>query len=263
MCLEKIRQEHAELLEMYNYTHEGVPQGSCLSPLFGNIYLYELDIAMNSEKNVKFFRYIDDVVILGASYAEVKKAFDKKFVPMLRELGLDVYISTEPDTKFSQGQITKKKGFDYLGVNISEDVIKPTEKSFNKIKTGISLLLNDALNFDAIKEKTLYEVLDIISKKLKGWGNHYWFCNAEREIKMLDKNISEKISDFIQRYNARLLGLKDKDKIRKQLGIQYVQNCNNGKIAIMHKLKAEKTKTLNYVKNINKEVVDSDDVMPF
>lgn len=43
----------------------GVVQGCCLSPIYGNIYLSLFDIEMNSHKNIRCLRYIDDFIIIG------------------------------------------------------------------------------------------------------------------------------------------------------------------------------------------------------
>lgn len=238
--LEDIKKNHQEFLEKYAYTEEGVPQGSCLSPLFGNIYLYDIDYAMNANDEVACFRYIDDVVIIGSSFVAVRNAFFKTLVPMLIELGLSVYLPDDKNTKFCQGEI--KNGFDYLGVHITDKTIKPSKNAFKKIESEIDKLLTDALNFGALGEnKNLYQTLDLISRKLKGWGNHYWFCNAGREVKGLDSKISAMIAKFTRQYNKKLLNLKDSDKIRRQLGVQCVVDCKKeSKIPIIDKLNAEK-----------------------
>lgn len=78
------------LYKQYIYSEEGVPQGSCLSPLFGNIFLYELDQKMEENKDITYVRYIDDIIILSSDKKFVKRAFDKILKPELEKLGLSI-----------------------------------------------------------------------------------------------------------------------------------------------------------------------------
>lgn len=55
---------------------EGIPIGSYLSQYFGNYYLSELDHYCKEKLKCKFYyRYMDDIVVLGATKEEVWKVF--------------------------------------------------------------------------------------------------------------------------------------------------------------------------------------------
>ena len=237
--IKEIEENHPELLAKYRYDIEGVPQGSCLSPLFGNIYLYDLDVYMNEDSGVAFFRYIDDVIIIGKNAKTVKSAFNNKLLPKLKELGLSAYSFDESETKAQKGYI--KNGFEFLGLWISDKVVRPSNDAVNKIKAEIINLLNDALNFKAKGKKTLSETLDDITKKIKGWGNHYWFCNGDREINNLDINLDCEINKFIKEYFQKLEKLSP-CQIRDKIGITRALICakHKGKTTIMVELKKEK-----------------------
>lgn len=79
--LDKLKDNRLELYCQYIYTEERGPQGSCLSPLFGKIYLYNLDLKMLSNSNITYLRYIDDVIILGKTEDDIEKAFSEQLVP--------------------------------------------------------------------------------------------------------------------------------------------------------------------------------------
>jgi RNA-directed DNA polymerase len=51
---------------------EGVAQGSPLSPLFGNILLYDFDARFN-DRGVVCVRFIDDFVLLGDNESSVSR----------------------------------------------------------------------------------------------------------------------------------------------------------------------------------------------
>jgi RNA-directed DNA polymerase len=87
---------------------EGVPQGLATSNILAAIYISEIDAAMASFP-VRYFRYVDDVLIYG-SHAEVVRA-EKSFRDRARRRGLAVH-------KMDGGKshLTKLSGeFRYLG----------------------------------------------------------------------------------------------------------------------------------------------------
>ena len=65
--------EFSDLFPLYEI---GVAQGCCLSPIIGNILLYEFDNEMNKGE-IKCLRYIDDFLILGPDASKVHAAFKK------------------------------------------------------------------------------------------------------------------------------------------------------------------------------------------
>lgn len=221
--MQEIERKYPKILYKYNYTDEGVPQGSCLSPLFGNIYLYEFDKIMNNSDDVSCFRYIDDIIIVGKSFKNVENVFYKKSLPALQTLGLNVYIPGKSN-KASHGKIDSKTGFNYLGVNITKNQIKPSKDAFDKIIKETKDLIAESINFNSIKPVSLYKTLDLIDRKLKGWGNHYSFCNAKVEMNILDITLDKLLIDFIKNYNEKLIKLKFND-IREKIGIQRITNC--------------------------------------
>ena len=92
--------------------------------MFGNIYLYNLDLELNKNPDIVFLRYIDDIIIIGKNYNDVLNIYRKQLLPNLERLGLSVY--GEKDEKFKKGIFKSNAGIDYLGVNISNNVVKPS-----------------------------------------------------------------------------------------------------------------------------------------
>ncbi|MDA8137825.1 MAG: reverse transcriptase domain-containing protein [Desulfobacteraceae bacterium] len=83
----------------------GIPQGSAISPLLANLFLDELDEAMQA-KGYRFIRYADDYVILCQTRAQAFEslAFSKQVLAKLR-----LRLDDEAVTTFTAG-------FCYLGV---------------------------------------------------------------------------------------------------------------------------------------------------
>lgn len=76
-----------EIIESYD---EGVPLGSLLSQFLGNYYLTYLDHWVKEELKIKhYFRYCDDLVILGNNTEELHGVF-KKIEVYLNNLNLEV-----------------------------------------------------------------------------------------------------------------------------------------------------------------------------
>lgn len=244
--LEDIRKnkDRAELYQQYIYSDEGVPQGSCLSPLFGNIYLYALDQKMLKNKKITYIRYIDDVIILSNKSDLVLDAFNSLLVPELKKLNLSVSIE-KTTNKYINVTV---ENIEYLGVNISLNRITPSSKARNKIINDIKQTLDNALNDKAKKKKSLFDALNIVDKKIKGWAHHYSFCHAQNEMNGIDTRIDKLIKDFYEKYQKRLENLSSKE-LRNELGIQQASKINTtGKdIIANYKRKKELKKTLSKI----------------
>ncbi|MBO6602398.1 MAG: hypothetical protein JJ938_02985 [Roseicyclus sp.] len=60
--------------KVFPTNYEGVAQGSPLSPLFGNILLFDFDRQLNG-RGVICIRFVDDFVIMSSSQAKCNAAF--------------------------------------------------------------------------------------------------------------------------------------------------------------------------------------------
>lgn len=89
----------------------GLSQGSSLSPLLSNVYLRPVDAAME-EGGFPYFRYADDMLVLGDAMESVDAALDH-LGDVLADLGLELNLR-----KTNRGHV--EDGFDYLGMHFDE-----------------------------------------------------------------------------------------------------------------------------------------------
>ncbi len=106
----------------------GIPRGSSLPPIFGALYLEELDQAFQKNTGISYCRFMDDIVIL----AKTKRQFLKAKKRMQRILlSLKLKLSR---TKTQMGEFTK--GFHFLGIDFA---VSQNQQDNEKIQVTTSL----------------------------------------------------------------------------------------------------------------------------
>lgn len=201
---------------------EGVAQGSPLSPLFGNILLYDFDLQFNND-GVLCVRFIDDFVLLSKDGWRAKKAFQNAKAH-LDKLGLkchDPFLSANKE-KAEQGKIGD--GFIFLGYDIRPGLRQPSQKARNnllaavrdRIKVG-KKTIGSAMKVPGADNTQRYAQTQIgIDRVLRGWGNAFAYGNSSATIEDLDLKVEKEISDFRNWYSGLM---RDKDwKIRRRTG---------------------------------------------
>lgn len=180
----------------------GVAQGSCLSPLLGNILLSEFDIEMN-KGDITCIRYIDDFIILAPSLKAIKAAF-KRALKLLNKHGLHAYDPIENNDKAETGKTTTM--FSFLGCEIRPGMIRPNKKSQKRLLTNIdetfskSLALMSEPEVLVKKHRTVTETLNGVSDIMRGWGNQYSYCNDYKLMASIDQKVDQKIASYLANY---------------------------------------------------------------
>jgi RNA-directed DNA polymerase len=95
---------------LYKDIERGIPKGASLSPLLGAFYLLDLDRRME-RLDVKYIRYMDDIVILSKTRWKLRKA-----IKVVNQTFDELRLEKHPE-KTVIGRI--EKGFDFLGYHIS------------------------------------------------------------------------------------------------------------------------------------------------
>jgi RNA-directed DNA polymerase len=179
----------------------GVAQGNSLSPLLGNIILHDFDRRMN-EGDCKCLRYIDDFIILAPTQraAEARMRLATKILT-----GLGMELSPE---KSSGGAISISSGFEFLGIELKNGLIRPSRSARAKLLTKIQAELDTSVAaFRAMssgqpltKSSSLVSTLKRIDGIVQGWGKHYRFCNDEIGFANIDADVGEKMRKYIGIY---------------------------------------------------------------
>lgn len=163
----------------------GVPIGNYTSQYFNNFYFSDFDHWIKEVKRIHgYFRYCDDIIILGNSKEELHSLIEEIIQEMTK-----LHVHIKPNYQIYS---VKEKGIDFLGYIIREDYVKVrkvTKKNFiNKISN---------MNMDNLTERD---------------GNilgSYWgiFCHADcrnlwfkyAKVKNFkDLNISVHKRDFVK-----------------------------------------------------------------
>lgn len=205
---------------------EGVAQGSPLSPLFGNILLYDFDNKFNQDRLI-CIRFIDDFILLAKSEHEVRKAFHdaKAFLAALGMSCHDPFSKTVKGDKADSGKV--EDGIIFLGYHIWPGRIQPSALARKSIKEtvnshlsagrqSISEVLKTGNSFERYQRYS--QTLVMIDLVLQGWGQAFAYGNAPYVLDDLDKAIDESIANF-RKWYARKMETADWKTRRRTGGV--------------------------------------------
>ncbi|WP_157976672.1 reverse transcriptase domain-containing protein [Parahaliea mediterranea] len=199
----------------------GVAQGSCLSPLFGNIVLSEFDEKLNTH-DVLCIRYIDDFILIGPTQKAVNATL-KKGLKILSDLDLEAYDPKIDREKAESGETSK--GFEFLGCHIRPNQITPKKESRKRLIQSVET----KIKFSKIQLRTkepkrplgkmsFVETLNEINKSVKAWGNQYQFCNNHQILEQMDGKISDLIEDYQSHFSSQMNWISpEKNLVKRRL----------------------------------------------
>jgi hypothetical protein len=124
----------------------GLPRASSLSPLLGAFYLLDLDREMK-KLDVKYIRYMDDILILAPTRWKLKKAI-RVLNKTFNELGLEQH----PD-KTLIGRT--ERGFDFLGYFLKPGFLGVARKSIERFLERIARLYEQGADLYRIGQYVL------------------------------------------------------------------------------------------------------------
>ena len=172
---------------------KGIPEGLPISNALANIYLHELDEKYLANKHIKYWRFVDDILILLNA---------KDFNTIKNEIANDVNkLKLSFNSKKDEGKIAS--GFEYLGYKISSSVVSVRQKSIFKLEQSLQEL------FSKTNEDNKSYIEWKINNRITGFildGNKYGWMFFYSQI--TDKNLLFHLDDLVQKFIIRykLLG---------------------------------------------------------
>lgn len=136
----------------------GIYQGSCISPILSNIYLMEYDKAISAEC-LQFFRYSDDILILGQSRDELVDLLTRT-QSFFESLGLTI---SEEKSKL----VPLSEGISFLGYYFTDQGkgVPPAAKDELSSRLEMQWLVNRNLS--------LHEKLQKAASIMNGWQQYF------------------------------------------------------------------------------------------
>ncbi len=211
----------------------GVAQGNCLSPLLGNILLSEFDKVM-SDGVCRCLRYIDDFIILGPDKKTVRQRFHE-VKEYLKRYDMTAYDPKIDTGKADHGDVVA--GFDFLGINLKDGLVRPAKKSRRRLIKRIEELLGESAGAMAkntsepINPKhSLTRTLTAVSGIVKGWAEQYSYCNERNVFQTLDGEIDKKLRGYLGRYRDMRSSTTEEDAQRRLLGVALLTDSDGAMI---------------------------------
>lgn len=209
-----ILDEHGEVQHVY----KGIAQGFAVSPFLANYLLRDMDEAV-SRLNVLYYRYSDDLLILGPDADRAKEIV----ASMLAEKGLQIHprkcVPVDASTRFT-----------FLGFDICGGDITFSQSSLKHIKKDIRSLTKTRKGQDKRSEEVLHKVIRQINHKLYvahiindkefGWGEYFLgTVTVEADIRMLDEYIKDHIRHtYTGKWNSSANYRKVPNDVLRQCG---------------------------------------------
>lgn len=112
----------------------GVPQGISVSSILAERYLKELGEKYNKNQDVKFLRYVDDIIILVSTEKLCSSVFKNVLFDIQSKYGLTVNSD-----KQNYGCI-EDQSFEFLGVEVNESGLRISENQFLRVENQLTEL---------------------------------------------------------------------------------------------------------------------------
>lgn len=169
--------ENGELITVY----KSIKQGTATSSFMADALLYDIDETLSNLKETRYWRYSDDILILGKGYKEA----DKTLKNMLMDM--ELAINPKKEQVLSNDHFFKFLGFQVKGSQIT--LSKSRVKSFQK-----------EICSRTIKQRniTLIRAINSVNSYLyKGDGTYSWstsvlpIINVQKDIDVLNEYVMD------------------------------------------------------------------------
>ena len=201
--------------EWYHPTHEGVSQGSVVSPLLANWYLQQFDLwwwqeygsLTTREKtkrrqsglaNSRLVRYADDWLLLSnGTRTQAKELREEARQYLWDNLGLELNLDK---TRITHA----KEGFEFVWFHLQWMMTSnrkpwlrasPTPDNIKRFKTKIRLMTNGQQIADP------YSKVIALNRVLRGWIQYYRHANVKEIAHKLDWWVYRRLTHWLKRHH--------------------------------------------------------------
>lgn len=209
----------------------GVPQGLPISNILATIYLKDFDKKYKNKPNVKYYRYVDDILVLCNSGKALQIA-NEIINELKNKYKLEPHkLCSSGDGKSAIGRIVD--GFSYLGYQYYGDVTSVKISSKHRIEKSIEKLFSDFINRKS-EDQNIDQLVwtlnlkitgAIIERKKYGWLYYFSQINDEPLLHHLDSLVQKFIDRF--RLRKKLQNYQVKKFVRTYYEITKKRNATN------------------------------------
>lgn len=184
------------------HTYKGIAQGFAVSPFLANYLLRDIDAEI-AKLNVVYYRYSDDILILGPDFDKAQEIL----YSMLKEKGLSInpckVVPIDASTPFT-----------FLGFRIHRDHITFSDDSIKRFKVKIRAHTKTRKGQPLRSEEVLRKIIRDINHDLYvaymfndrefGWAEYmFGIVNVLEDIEMLDKYVKDHLRHtFTGKWNS-------------------------------------------------------------
>jgi RNA-directed DNA polymerase len=178
------------VMEEMTIRHEttGTPQGGIISPVLANIFLHDLDVALE-KRGTAWVRYADDVVALCQSREEAEQVLE--FIgEILHGLGLKLSLEKTRIVHLDEG-------FDYLGWHYQGQQRWPRKKSVDKLRHRLRAMTRRN------RPDSVQSICAELAPVQRGWFNFFRAGNSQSTFRMLDGWLRRRLRSLLRRRTKR------------------------------------------------------------
>jgi len=223
------------LKKALNRSQKGIAQGLSISSQLAAIYLNDVDKSFTHRTTFKYFRFVDDILIL-CNHSEIQ-SIESEVKQQITDLGLDLHptIIGGKSGKSGTGYL-KENTLEYLGFSFSGNKISVRESSVEKLRKRIRQVFSSSLNDISLLNKNTYpEFYYKLNLKITGclynnrpygWLFFFQDINDLTLLHHLDWFVKKSFEDFEIKY--------DPDEVKSFVKTYFAMKSLNP-----HKLDAE------------------------
>jgi retron-type reverse transcriptase len=204
----------------------GVPQGLAVSNVLASIYLINIDRKMGLRKDISYYRYVDDILIL-CDYSKVQE-IARDVISQFKKLGLEIHDPIKTPEKSSIGQITNK--FDYLGYEFNGHGLGVRLASIERLKSSLVAAFT-AYKYSSVKnQKLLIWRLNlritgcVFENKAKGWLLFFSEIDDEQLLHSLDHYVKKLCERFNVEISLKKFVRAHKELLHRKRETKYIPN---------------------------------------